>query len=164
VANDYSYRNLVLWQRSQQLAVQVISIIRRLPNDWGNAVIARQIIASVTSISANIAEGHARFTWGAHSNHLSIARGSAAETDSWIDLLLRLRAISSDEEASLHQECLWIMQSLKSKILDLEQAAKKPTRKVGEQNVLYAIRNEHADVLPLWPFIEADYSFEKQEG
>jgi 23S rRNA-intervening sequence protein len=112
----------------------------------------------------NIAEGHARFTWGAHSNHLSIARGSAAETDSWVNLLLRTHAITADEEQSLHQECSWIMQSLKSKILDLEQAGKKATRKVGERQGNYIMRDDNADLLPLWPFVEADYSLEKQEG
>jgi len=81
VAKDYSYRNLILWQRAQALALRVIQIVQHLPNNWGTAVIARQIIASATSVSANIAEGHARFTPGAHRQHLSIAKGSAAETD-----------------------------------------------------------------------------------
>jgi four helix bundle protein len=70
MAKDYTYRNLILWQRAQTLAVQIIKLVRALPNDWGNGVIARQVIAAVTSIGANIAEGHARFTLGAHRNHL----------------------------------------------------------------------------------------------
>jgi four helix bundle protein len=157
VAKEYSYRNLVLWQRSQQLAVTIIAIVRKLPSDWGNAVIARQIISSATSVSANIAEGHARYTWGAHRNHLSIARGSTAETDSWIDLLHRLGVLSADEEAALHQECLWIMNSLKSKILDLEKASSKSVNRVEEHRKEYTTLSEMQKAEALWPFVESDY-------
>src|SRR5262249_21094875 len=94
VSRDYTYRNLVLWQKAQTLAVQVIQITQHLPHTWGNAIIARQIIASATSISANVAEGHGRYSFGAYRNHLSIAKGSATETDSWLDLLRQLGAIS----------------------------------------------------------------------
>lgn len=121
MARDYSYRNLILWQRSQDLAFKIIQITQRMPNGWANAVIARQIIASATSVSANIAEGHGRFSFGAHRNHLSIAKGSSAETDSRLDMLRRLGVLSAEEEYQLHDECNWIMNSLKSKIRDLEQ-------------------------------------------
>jgi four helix bundle protein len=121
MAKDYNYRNLILWQRAQALALQVIQLVRKLPNDWATAIVARQIIASATSVGANIAEGHGRFTLGAHRNHLSIAKGSMAETDSWLDLLHRLGHLSEEMELTLHRECLWIMESLKSKILDLDR-------------------------------------------
>ena len=112
MADDYTYRNLMMWDRAQQLALEVIKIVQRLPDTWGNAVIARQIIASATSIGANIAEGHARYTPGAHRNHLSIAKGSTAETDSWLDLLRRSGHLSVAEEARLHAECQEIMAML----------------------------------------------------
>jgi hypothetical protein len=68
MADDYTYRNLMMWDRAQQLALEVMKIVQRLPDTWSNAVIARQIVASATSIGANIAEGHARYTPGAHRN------------------------------------------------------------------------------------------------
>jgi four helix bundle protein len=138
VGSDYTYRNLILWQRAQALALRVIQIVRGLPNDWGNAVIARQIVASATSIGANIAEGHARFTPGAHSHHLSIAKGSAAETDSWLDLLHRMNYLSREEEHALHQECLWIMGALTAKIRELKRLAGSPDIKVEESRETYA--------------------------
>jgi four helix bundle protein len=73
VSNTYSYRNRILWQRAQELAYDVIQITKRLPNTRANAVIARQLRALATSIAANIAEGHARFSIKAHCNHLLIA-------------------------------------------------------------------------------------------
>jgi four helix bundle protein len=158
VAKDYTYRNLILWQRAQALALQVIQLVRRMPNGWGTAVVARQIIAAATSVSANIAEGHARFTPGAHRNHLSIAKGSAAETDSWLDLLHRLGHLSDEEEGALHNEYLWIMGSLTSKILDLERHEQKKQGSVKEAGEVYLIAtdNDHMSK-PIWPFIEDDY-------
>ena len=159
VAKDYSFRNLILWQRAQTLALQVIKLVQRMPNSWSTAVVARQIIASATSVSANIAEGHARFTPGAHRNHLSIAKGSAAETDSWLDLLRRLGHLSDDEEGALHDECLWITESLKSKILDLERYDQPKRGSVKEVAEAYIVSND-TDIPygPTWPFVEDDYS------
>jgi four helix bundle protein len=158
MTRDYSYRNLILWQRAQALALQVIQLVQRIPNNWGTAVVARQIIAAATSVSANIAEGHARFTPGAHRNHLSIAKGSAAETDSWLDLLRRLGHLSEGEEEALHNECVWIMESLKSKILDLERYEQPKRSSVKEAVETYLVSND-ADVPtgPIWPFVEDDY-------
>jgi four helix bundle protein len=159
VAKDYNYRNLILWQRAQALALQVIQVVRQLPNDWGTAVIARQIIASATSVSANIAEGHGRFTPGAHRQHLSIAKGSMAETDSWLDLLHRLGHLSGEEEHMLHKECLWIMEALKSKILDLERYDQQKRGSVRESRELYLVTNDtNSGFGPIWPFVEDDYS------
>jgi four helix bundle protein len=159
VPKDYSYRNLILWQRAQTLALQVIQLVQRLPNNWSTAVVARQIIAAATSVSANIAEGHARFTPGAHRNHLSIAKGSAAETDSWLDLLRRLGHLSDEEEAVLHNECHWIMGSLTSKILDLDRYDQPKRGSVKEASEAYVVTTE-ADRLadPPWPFVEDDYN------
>jgi four helix bundle protein len=159
LARDYNYRNLVLWQRAQALALRVIQVVQQLPNQWGNAVVARQIIASATSVSANIAEGHARFTPGAHRSHLSIAKGSAAETDSWLDLLHRLSHLSDEEEQARHSECLWIMNSLTSKILDLEQYEQQKRRPLKESRETYdTLRGGSNQSEPIWPFVESDYT------
>ena len=150
MAKEYSHRNLIVWQRAQELAHRMIQVTQRLPQNWANAVLARQMISAATSIGANIAEGHGRFTPGAHGNHLSIAKGSAAETDSWLDILRREGRITSDEEAPLHAECMEIMAMLKSKILDLERLEQSSQPKIRESAALY-----EADDEP--PFRPEDY-------
>jgi four helix bundle protein len=85
----YSYRNLALWQRAQELALGVIKMSESLPKSEAARSIARQVVSSSGSVAANIAEGHGRYSVAAYRNHLSIARGSTAETDSWLDLLAR---------------------------------------------------------------------------
>lgn len=130
----------------------MIQLTQRLPQNWANAVLARQIISAATSIGANIAEGHGRYTPGAHGNHLSIAKGSAAETDSWLDILRREGRITSEEEAHLHAECMEISAMLKSKILDLERLEQSNKHKLRESTAVYQSDNE-----PPFPFIPQDY-------
>src|SRR5262249_9054887 len=140
---------------AQELSHQMIKLTRVLPQNWANAILARQIIAAATSIGANIAEGHGRFTPGAHRNHLSIAKGSAAETDSWLDTLCREGYLTREDEAPLHKECMEIMAILKSKILDLERIEQGGSVKVREERTTYQLSG--ALDQPLFPFVSDDY-------
>lgn len=155
MAKNYTYRNLIVWQRAQQLAFQIIELVQHAPQSWANAVIVRQIISAATSIGANIAEGHGRYMPGAHRNHLSIARGSAAETDSWLDLLHRAGWITSEEEAVLHVECLEIMAILTSKMLDLDRMKQGTDSHIREDVTAYTVHETHDQ--PLFPFTDSDY-------
>jgi four helix bundle protein len=152
VAKEYSHRNLILWQRAQELAHRMIQLTQRLPHNWANAVLARQIIGAATSIGANIAEGHGRYTPGAHGNHLSIAKGSAAETDSWLDLLRREGRITPQEDGPIHAECMEIIAMLTSEILDLERLERGSQRKLREASAAYMSGGE-----PPFPFRPEDY-------
>ncbi|NJN18285.1 MAG: four helix bundle protein [Oscillochloris sp.] len=156
MTKDYSYRNLIVWQKAQELAHEVIAVTRKLPQSWANAVIARQIIASATSVGANIAEGHGRYSVGAHRNHLSIAKGSAAESDSWLDLMRREQVLTDEEEARLHKLCVELMKMLTGKIRDLEQLedqqkAQSQKRETREGSTLYDLNQAP------FPFTDADY-------
>ncbi len=154
-AKGYTHRNLIPWNRAQQLALDVVTIVQRMPNTWSNAVIARQIIASATSIGANIAEGHGRYTPGAHRNHLAIAKGSTAETDSWLDLLRRSGYLSEEDEARLHSECQEIAAMLTSKIRKLEHAIPSRTSTTHEEQVSYTMDDDASS--PPFPFAPEDY-------
>lgn len=150
----YHYRNLILWQRAQELAHEVMQVTKRLPNSWANAVIARQVIASATSIGANIAEGHGRLSVAAHRNHLSIARGSAAETDSWLDLLRREEIISPEEERQLHARCQQLLGILTTKMGKL-QADRRGDSSIREDQAEYRVEQYYE---PPFPFDPDDYS------
>jgi four helix bundle protein len=155
MSKEYNHRNLIVWQRAQELAHQMIQLTKRLPQSWANAVLARQVISAATSIGANIAEGHGRFTPGAHGNHLSIAKGSAAETDSWLDSLCREGYLTRDEEAPLHRQCMEIMAMLTSKILDLERLEQTNSRGMREEAETYSASEQLGK--PPFPFVPEDY-------
>ncbi|MDO8614468.1 MAG: four helix bundle protein [Dehalococcoidia bacterium] len=116
----HSFRNSLLWQRSQDLAVDVIAVSRLVRKDDAGRSVIRQLIASAGSVAANIAEGHGRYSVAAYRNHLSIARGSVAETESWIDLLHRSGYIDAATERPLVQECEAIIAALTSAMRRLE--------------------------------------------
>ncbi|HMP41761.1 MAG TPA: four helix bundle protein [Roseiflexaceae bacterium] len=154
MSDRYSYRNLILWQRAQDLAHRIIQITKRLPQNWASGIIARQIIASATSVSANIAEGHGRFSLGAHRNHLLIARGSATETDSWLDLMRREELLSEEEERELHNRCSQVIGLLTTKIRSLGEADRDSKTSIREEQFDSYVSNM---LLPPFPFIEEDY-------
>jgi len=129
----YSYRNLLLWQKAQDLALEIIRVASRLPNDPAAHVIGRQVIRAASSIAANVAEGHGRFSLPAHRNHLSIAKGSACETDGWVDLLPRAGFVDADVERRLHDACDELIRMLTAKIVQFERVEKSKSRRLSEE-------------------------------
>ena len=136
----YSYRNLILWQKAQALTLRIIEIVSRLPRQPAAQVIARQVVRSSSSIAANIAEGHGRFSIPAHRNHLSIAKGSACETDSWLDLMRGAGYIEPDVERELHDACEEVIRMLTAKIVQLERKGKSDAR-IGEAVAPYTVED-----------------------
>lgn len=135
----YSYRNLGLWQQAQDFAEMAVRLVNGLPSNRSTDAMARQLVRSATSIAANVAEGHGRYSFAAYKNHLSIAKGSACEADSWLDLLRRLALISPEQEAELHTRCSTLIGALTRRIQDLERAASKTAR---EERVAYEASDE----------------------
>jgi len=133
----YSFRNLVLWQKAQALTLEIIRLAAQLPRDGVAPIMGSQAVRSASSIAANIAEGHGRFSLGAHSNHLSIAKGSACETDGWLDLLRRADYMDAETEQRLHSACEEIVRMLTAKILTFDREIKKRTSKIREDRESY---------------------------
>lgn len=140
-AEIHSYRNLDFYQLARSLAVDVYKISRRFPKDDSTRVATRQLVASVTSIRANIAEGHGRYSKSAYRNHLSIARGSATETEDWIDFLVSIDLLNEEEGRVLSRRCQQIIASLTRAMRrlsnDLGQA-----NQIGEEPPPYLTEDE----------------------
>jgi len=113
----YNYRNLKLWQEAQD--------------------VAGQLTRAAGSISANVAEGHGRFSYAAYKNHLSIAKGSACEADSWLDLLRQLDFVAPDRESVLHQRLFSLIGLLTHRIKQLESQMAKRDRPLAEPRAIY---------------------------
>jgi four helix bundle protein len=135
----YSYRNLALWQRAQELALGVIKMSESLPKSEAARSIARQVVSSSGSVAANIAEGHGRYSVAAYRNHLSIARGSTAETDSWLDLLARAGYIAPDIARQLHDECELLLGGLTRQMRALEARLRSQPKALREEEPSYML-------------------------
>ncbi|MGB6894493.1 MAG: four helix bundle protein [Dehalococcoidia bacterium] len=129
----YSFRKLDVWQLAQELALDVIEAAAALPSTPATSVLARQFIASASSVGANIAEGHGRYSVAAYRNHLLIARGSACETDSWLDLLKRGGYLDAETEDRLHRKCDSLVAILTAKIRQLDEIERKRKGKAVRQ-------------------------------
>jgi four helix bundle protein len=83
-----NYKQLIVWQRSMDLAADIYRWTSSLPKQelYG---LTSQLQRSAVSIPANIAEGHGRSTTKEYFRFLSIARGSLAELET--ELLLAKR-------------------------------------------------------------------------
>ena len=84
-----SYRDLKVWQRSMELAVECHLLSRRLPRR-GATGLAAQIERAAASVPANIAEGCGRRTRPDYLRHLSIANGSLLELETHVLIASRL--------------------------------------------------------------------------
>jgi four helix bundle protein len=142
-SNVNSFKNLEFWKLARSLAVDVIKLTRNFPKDDATRGVTRQLVASTTSIAANIAEGHGRYSKAAYRNHLSIARGSAAETENWVDLLASLNIIASDQERDLTARCQQIIAALTRAMRRLDadlRSAKAP--RIAEESASYGSADE----------------------
>jgi four helix bundle protein len=88
-----SYRDLIFWQKSVDLAVDVYRLTRVFPPDERFGITS-QVRRAALSISNNIAEGHGRATRGEFLNSLSIASGSNNEVENCLLVSQRLEFVS----------------------------------------------------------------------
>jgi four helix bundle protein len=73
-----SHRDLLVWQKSMDLAVLAYRLTVQFPADERYGMIS-QIRRSAASVPANIAEGYGRESPGAYAQHLRVAQGSLKE-------------------------------------------------------------------------------------
>jgi four helix bundle protein len=85
-----SFRELTVWQKAMDLAVEVYRLSASFPADERFRLTA-QVTRAAVSVPANIAEGNSRATKKDYAHFVSIARGSLAETETFRLLALRLR-------------------------------------------------------------------------
>ncbi|MBR6315117.1 MAG: four helix bundle protein [Clostridia bacterium] len=122
-----SYKELIVWQKSMELAEKVYLLVKALPKEETYAL-SDQIRRAAVSIPSNIAEGHARQSQKEFSQFLCIARGSRAELETQLLLARRLgyfETVSSelyDATMILLDEISRMLFSLTSKLSNNENA------------------------------------------
>ena len=112
------YRDLVVWQKSVDLAREIYLLTKLLPADEKFGLVSQMRRAAV-SVPSNIAEGQARNTTGEFIQFISHAEGSVAELDTQLTLCEQLKLLSSTEcqsAASLLDELRRMLNSLRRKL------------------------------------------------
>ena len=97
------FKELKVWQKSHQMVVKVYHMTRKFPPDERFGLIA-QLRRSSASIPANIAEGCGRGSVRDFSRFLSIAAGSASETEYHFLLAYELNYLEKKDYMILDQQ------------------------------------------------------------
>jgi four helix bundle protein len=122
----------------QDLAVRIVALVDALPRSRSSDLIVTQLVRSAGSVPANIAEGYGRFSKAAYRNHLSIARGSLFETQSWLDLLTRMKLIKPGVAVEIDGQCEELARILSARMRALE-SKNGAIREVGP---IYQVEHE----------------------
>jgi four helix bundle protein len=109
-----SYRDLMVWKESMNLAVAAYRLTKAFPKDelYG---LTSQIRRSGASVPANIAEGYGRESRGAYAQQLRVAQGSLKEFETHLLLANRVGIVDAPAMAP---------------ILDLAESVGKMLRKL----------------------------------
>ena len=91
---EQGFRRLVAWQKADDLASAVFSVMRLLPlqHRW----LKDQIARAAVSVPANVAEGYGRGSLRDYLRFLNIARGSLAELEYYLHFLRRNGLIEAE--------------------------------------------------------------------
>ena len=93
-----SYRELTVWRKAMDVAVQVYQLTERFPKHEMYRLTS-QATRAAASVPANIAEGNGRATRRDYANFLAIAKGSLNETETFLFLAMRLGYLCEHETA-----------------------------------------------------------------
>jgi four helix bundle protein len=94
------FTDLEVWRKSHDLFLHLLVDLELLPNTRAAAIFIDQVIRSLGSVGANIAEGFNR-SKAKYLNSLDIALGEANETENWL-YKLRDSNLLAREKANGH--------------------------------------------------------------
>ena len=113
-----------LQERMINFAVRIIKMVDSMPNSISGTAIARQIVRSGTSPSANyraacIAKSDKDFV-----NKLKIVEEELDETSHWLTLIMRSEMMKPSRIQPLHQECCELLSIIVKSIVTAKNRIK----------------------------------------
>jgi four helix bundle protein len=118
-----SYRELLVWQKSMNLADRCYRMTRRFKRD-DQLVLGHEIRKSCVSIPSNIAEGFGRHYTPEYIHHLRFSNGSNNELQTQVELSKRVEIVGAEEAAMLIADAEEIGRMLHGLIGSLERTSR----------------------------------------
>ena len=119
-----NYQDLIVWQKSMELAKSAYAIVKYLPKEEIYAL-SDQIRRAVVSIPSNIAEECARESKTEMSYFLRIAKGSAAELETQLLLCLNIGYLKQQDLEPLFSLLDEVSKMLKSLLRPVNCGSRK---------------------------------------
>jgi four helix bundle protein len=116
-----SFRDLLVWQKSIDLAVHCHHLARRFPRAE-QAVLGYQTRKSSLSIPSNVAEGFARHSTASYVQHLWTAHASGAELQTQLTVGRRIEIVSEADAVALIADAEEVGRMLYGLVRSLERA------------------------------------------
>ena len=88
------FRNLLVWQKANTLSVAAVEAVERIRGNAGS-ILRRQLLRSIFSIQANIAEGSSKRSDREFARYVRIALGSSTESANHLILVRDLGLIDA---------------------------------------------------------------------
>ena len=102
----------VIKEKSMSFAIRIVEMYKYLSDVKQEYVISKQLLRSGTSIGANVSEGvYAQSRNDFISKH-SIALKEAAETEYWLELLIKTGYVTEKQYSSINEDCREIIRLL----------------------------------------------------
>jgi four helix bundle protein len=117
-----SFRDLLVWQKSMDLAERCYRLSRRFPRQ-DQQVLGYQLRKTSVSIPSNIAEGHGRHYKPVYVSHLWTAHGSGAELETQLELGQRVDIVMAEEADALIVDAQEIGRMLHGLVRSLDRTA-----------------------------------------
>ena len=115
-----SFRDLLVWQKSMDLAVRSYDLVRKLPKSE-QTVLGFQIRKSSISLPSNIAEGFSRHSTASYIQHLWTAHASGAELETQVEIGQRIKLVTEAEAEILIKDAQEIGRMLNGLVGSLER-------------------------------------------
>jgi four helix bundle protein len=122
-----TFRDSIAWQKAMELTTLIYSATRSFPKEemFG---LTNQLRRASVSIASNIAEGQGRLTTGEFIHFLGMARGSALEVETQLELSCRLGLGDRQELLDVQARATEVVRILNAAIVGLrmkQQRSKK---------------------------------------
>ena len=115
---------LELQERMTSFAVRIISMVDALPTSLGAQTIARQVVRSGTSPSANYRAACLAKSDKDFLNKLKMVEEELDETCHWLDLIMRCQMLKTSRIEPLYQECEELLSIIVKSIVTLRTRLK----------------------------------------
>jgi four helix bundle protein len=124
-----SHRSLVIGKEAMNKSINDLEIYREamrigdaiwdLVADWpffAKDTVGRQVVRAADSIAANLAEGYGRYHFKKNQKFCYYSRGSAQETQTWIEKSVRRNLIPDDAAREIYRDLDTFMKRLNAYI------------------------------------------------
>lgn len=120
MTNITSFRDLLVWQKSMDLAVRCYRTAQRLPK-LEQIVLGYQLRKSSVSMPSNVAEGFSRHSTPHYIQHLWTAHASGAELETQLEMGSRLELFTTVQGELLIRDAQEVGRMINGLVRSLER-------------------------------------------